>query len=228
MPGRVLAIPDDLSNGPLDDGRARAEWFRAMRSGYDENMPVPDDVFNSWDALAHEVRNDPAVRVVVWTSGAVSDRVFLRMACERLASARCVDVVDLTPLTGAWGVGAHDEKELRDAFALCRSLGGAARQALAADFARLRDSGGVLRSERDGGIVDLPVDAFDGMVFSFTSTEWKRAVSVVGDCLVNCKRFDCIGDTFFSWRVRQLMAAGRLEAEGDQSHLRGYSVRRPS
>lgn len=229
MPGEVVAIPDDLSNGPLDDGQARSAWFRAMRSGYDPTMQIPDDVFRSWDTLGAALGGARGPDVVVWSSGAVSDRVFLRMACWRLrAFAGLVTVVDMTNLRGAYGVGVHAAKELAHAFLRRRRLDAQERGVLADEFVRLRDSGGTLRSDRDGRIVDLPVDAFDGMVLSFAGSEWKRVVAIVSDCLRNAAPFDCIGDTFFSWRIRQLIAMGKLEAEGDQTHLRGYGVRLPA
>jgi hypothetical protein len=200
-----------------------------MRSGYDPTMQIPDDVFQSWVTLAAALGGARGPDAVVWSSGAVSDRVFLRMACWRLrAFDGLVTVVDMTNLRGAYGVGVHAAKELAHVFPRRRRVEAPERAALADDFVRLRDSGGTLRSDRDGRIVDLPVDAFDGMVLSFAGSEWKRAVAIVGDCLHNTEPFDCIGDMFFSWRIRRLIDAGALEAEGDQTHLRGYSVRRPA
>jgi hypothetical protein len=207
MPGEVVAIPDDLSNGPLDDGQARSEWFRAMRSGYDETMRIPDDAFQSWDTLGAALGGAGGPSVVVWSSGAVSDRVFLRMACWRLrAFPGLVTVVDMTNLRGAYSVGVHAAKELAHVFPRRRRVEARERAALADDFVRLRDSGGTLRSDRDGRLVDLPVDAFDGALISFADPGWKRAVAIVADCLSNSAPFDCIGDMFFSWRIQRLIA----------------------
>jgi hypothetical protein len=36
MPGAAFGIPDDLSHGPLDDGRARIDYMRDRFCGYDD------------------------------------------------------------------------------------------------------------------------------------------------------------------------------------------------
>ncbi len=65
MPGSGLGIPDDLSHGPLDDGRARIDYMRDCFRGYDDwNLDVTD-AFAPWRALIariDEARADaPAV-----------------------------------------------------------------------------------------------------------------------------------------------------------------------
>jgi hypothetical protein len=35
MPGAALGMPDDLSHGPLDDGRAHIGYMRDCLRGYD-------------------------------------------------------------------------------------------------------------------------------------------------------------------------------------------------
>jgi hypothetical protein len=57
MPGAVLGIPDDLSHGPLDDGRARIDYMRACFRGYDDWYLDVTDACAPWRALI-------AVRIV--------------------------------------------------------------------------------------------------------------------------------------------------------------------
>ena len=51
MPGIALGIPDDLSHGPLDDGRARIGYMGERFRGYDDWYLDLTDAFAPWRAM---------------------------------------------------------------------------------------------------------------------------------------------------------------------------------
>ena len=46
--GNELSIQDDLSHGPLDDGRKRVDYMRACFQGYDDWLFDVTDAFAPW------------------------------------------------------------------------------------------------------------------------------------------------------------------------------------
>ena len=226
MPGEVFPVPDDLSNGPLDDGHARAEYFRKQVPGYGP-ADVPEDAFASWHELRGEIEARAIDRIVIWYSNTISDLIFLRMACWYLRGfAKETECVN-TSVSGWSGVGLLDPKELRACFEHRTHLNSSERERFATEFESVRDRRDLLRGATHGQIVSLPIDHYDAYILSFASGEWKRAVRVVGMCLGDADRHNLIGDMFFSWRLQQLIDAGQLEADGDRSEMRAYRVRKP-
>ena len=55
LPGTAFGIQDDLSHGPLDDGRKRIEYMRASFRGYDEFYLDLEDAFIPWRALITQI-----------------------------------------------------------------------------------------------------------------------------------------------------------------------------
>lgn len=225
LPGNVIAIPDELSHGPLHDGRARAAYFRECIYGRYADVGIPNDVFEEWHRLLRLIEEERPPVVVAWSSDAISDMIFLRMACWWLRGfAGSIESVN-TSEGGRHGVGVNGPERLRGLYDARIALDTATRQALAAEFAEMRDRCELLRVHRDGKIDFVATDHFDAYVMSFASREWLPAIRLIGNCLGHRDDQNLIGDSFFEWRLQQLIDSGLLDAEGDRSHMRGYRVR---
>src|SRR5262249_27792036 len=79
VPGTIFPIPDELSHGPLDDGKKRAAYFAEMWDAGE--LEVPADAFASWDELKAVREAGRFDLIVIWYSETISDLLFLRMAC---------------------------------------------------------------------------------------------------------------------------------------------------
>lgn len=227
LPGTVLVIPDDLSNGPLHDGRERAAYWRAIYGDDD----VPDDVFAVWDDLQERIESNPQLLPVIWSTDAVSDSVLHRMVVWRLRNfAGDVASVNVTRLSGRCGLGIHEADELKAAFdAHFTVVAPPERKMLEREFEALRDGNEGLRLyAQGGGILSVPADRLDHWLVSFVGDEWTRPAWVLGCCLARGDQRDRIGDYFFEWRIFELIRAGKLEATGDLSDRREYRIRRAS
>jgi hypothetical protein len=228
LPGQVRSIPDELSHGPLHDGRARSVYFKTHIYGHDPDIAIPDDVFEDWTALEESLRSHAFEAVVIWNSFAISDAIFLRMACAHLRGFHG-SVVSVNTSEGNWhGVGINSPEQLVAHYQHRVALSTDDRHRLANAFEEIVARGDVLRVYAGEQIVSAESDHFDSYVLSFVKPTWERTVRVIGNCLgerQNDKMM--IGDAFFEWRVRSLIRAGRLEAQGDLSNMRGYQVRLP-
>lgn len=228
LPGRVHSIADELSHGPLHDGYARAVYFKTQIYGHSRDFCIPDDAFEDWTVLAKFLHDRAFDAITIWSSFAISDAIFLRMACARLRGFD-VRVDSVNTSEGAWhGVGVNSPEQLAAHYSHRVPLSMDDRTHLASAFDEIVARADLLRVYDGERIVSADSDYFDSYVLSFATPEWERAVRVIGNCLghrANDKMM--IGDFFFEWRLRTLIRAGRLEAQGDLSHMRGYQVRLP-
>lgn len=89
LPGSVHVIPDDLSHGPLHDGKVRLRYMRASFVGYDRWEMRVTDAFACWDALDARLAAAPpkASELAIWAGDNSSEAVLVVMACHRLEAA---------------------------------------------------------------------------------------------------------------------------------------------
>lgn len=227
LPGKVQSIADELSHGPLHDGRARSVYFKTHIYGHSPDVGIPDDAFRDWSVLDEFVRSRAFDAITIWNSFAISDAIFLRMACARLRGFEGrVDSVNTSE--GPWhGVGTNNPKQLVAHYGHRVVLSMDDRDALAREFDEIVARKDLLRVFAGDRIVSAKSDHFDSYVLSFATPQWERAARIIGNCLGNRKDHKMmIGDAFFEWRLRGLIQSGQLEAQGDLSHMRGYQVRR--
>lgn len=228
LPGKVHAIADELSHGPLHDGRVRSDYFKTEIYGHLPEAGIPDDVFLDWGVLEESVRSRAFDAITIWNSFAISDAIFLRMACSRLLGFNG-RVDSMNTSEGAWhGVGVNSPEQLAAHYRRRLTLSMDDRNCLAKDFEEIAARGDLLRVYAGERIVSAGSDHFDAYVLSFAKPEWERAIRIIGNCLGHRENNKMmIGDAFFEWRLRALIRSGRLEAQGDLSHMGGYQVRVP-
>jgi hypothetical protein len=226
MPGAVFGIPDDLSHGPLDDGRARIGYMRERFRAYDDWYLDVSDAFAPWRAMiAHldEARTDA---VVIWSGDNASEATFLSMACWWLRNRpERVLRVAMPGTDGRHYVAIHTPAELADLFASATELTDTQRAVLAADFPRIRDETGLLRRWEGGRVLGVPMDRYDPLLLASCSPTWTPAPRVVGTAMSRCDGHNLMSDLFFSSRLQLLIDAGRIEADGSRNRLREYRVR---
>jgi len=242
-PARVIALPDDLSFGPINppDPRDRAQWIAAELdddwSAYLADWSQQIEAF--WaDALSTDYR------LVAWTSRrSASDYCGFLEWLQRLGDGPCqvIDVTDLVlpeqtlrdgrvvPPQRPIGTGAIPFSRLpAQLFDSAEALSPAARASYHATWRRLRTEDDALRVIADDGLESVPLSYFDELILSHAKPEWLKAARVVGGVLADHWSQDLcqVGDQVLWARIRALAAAGRLEYRGDLASLRTTEVRR--
>ena len=226
MPGNVLSIPDDLSHGPLDDGRKRVDYMRACFQGYDDWLFDVTDVFAPWREVIERLDEEKPGAILIWSGGNVSEATFLAMACWWLAGRpERVLRVAVPGNDGRHHVATHTPAELADLFPSQGALTDAERLSLAHDFLRMRRETGLLRRWEDGRVIGVPVDRYDPVLMESCSPTWTPAPRVVGTAMGRCGERNAMSDLFLTSRLQVLIDSGRVEADGPRHRLREYAVR---
>ena len=226
MPGIALGIPDDLSHGPLGDGRARIDYMRACYRGYDDWSLDVTDAFAPWRSMIERLDRDRPEAISIWSGDNVSEAIFLAMACWWLKGRSEQLLRVMIPETDTRRhVAVHSPAELADLYPSARALTDTERADLAEDFVRIRRETGLLRRWEDGRILGVPMDRYDPLLLECCTIRWTPAARVVGTAMSRCDGHNLMSDLFFSSRLQVLIDAGRIEADGSRDRLREYAVR---
>ena len=227
MPGTVFGVPDDLSHGPLDDGRARIDYMRGCFRGCDDWYLDVTDAFAPWRTLLARVEKERPDAVVVWSGDNVSEATFLAMVCWwlRRRPERVLRVAMPANVDRPY-VAVRSPGELAELFSSAQELAATERTDFAEDFLRIRRETGLLRRWEQGRILGVPTDRYDPLLLECCSARWTPAARVIGTAMSRCDAHNLLSDVFFCSRLQGLIDAGRIEADGRRDRLRDYAVRR--
>lgn len=214
---RVIALPDDLSVGPVGpaDPAARRDWLAAQGIGEDLDI-------TACEAFWRQAMTDGSPRVV-WTSRRVAREYagFLEWL-SRNGAARFA-LVDLTHVETEPGRLARLDLAGPETLLAAgwldagRPVSAAARGALTRSWKALADGGAPLRLSRDGDLRPAPLSAFDEILMARASPYWMR-LSLIIAMILDGEAADGVvnaSSPLLLSRLRALVAEGRLLAEGE-------------
>jgi Protein of unknown function/Domain of unknown function (DUF1835) len=235
----VVAFPDDLSIGPIDDegGEARVAWMvREFGPSFAclSNLPAELEAF--WRVL----RSTEATPVIWFTRRSAREYSgFLELAWT-LGELPC-QIVDFS---GVDFVKRRHEGPGR--LSVYLSLGEmrpfeaagflSSDQPLPSDqldryrqiWSKLRKENAALRVLADGGLASEPASFFDDALLKATPTAWQKIAKTIGN--VWAMSFDDnvfqISELVLTGRIQTLVARGSLECRGDANNIRAGEIRR--
>ncbi len=225
---RQIIVDDCMAYGPLRDlhtaaGRAaRAAWLNRMfeaagcgetpqdcetHPGLSDLAPAPDEI------------------ALIWCGQNGMEQTLLRALCHAWLQAQLwiSEVPRFTAdFQGRTAVALCAVNKLRQAQA--RPLTQDERDALALEWVALTKQDHTLRLCLEGQLAICEESFFDEALLSQCSSDFKRAIYVVGQVMGEAA--DYVSDAFLFYRVRALIARGVLEAENREAGIRGLRVRR--
>jgi hypothetical protein len=232
VPGEVHAIREDLSHGPLADGRARMAYMKACCRAFDADFdpdPQVEDTDDQWRALIGRVKRAMPASVIVWHADNLSDYVFLRMTAHWLQSCEApIGVVEVPPRGDDHAVGIYSPERLAPFWRRARTLDPQQRDALAAEFRAIQSRPEPVRHYDGRAITFLPIDAHDFRILKVVGHDWRPAPLTIADLWsARADGRNWLSDVFIASRLAALITAGLVEAEGDRSRIQSYQVRLP-
>ncbi|UPT62638.1 MAG: DUF1835 domain-containing protein [Hyphomonadaceae bacterium JAD_PAG50586_4] len=212
LPGEVRVIDDDLSLGPLHDDKTRNEWWLTVYGPW-RAVAYQPDLYNQWQAVRDHLGK--VSELVLWSSNSARDHVFERMAASMLGDRVTIFRV-LAPACGKLeGVSFHNPDALAGMEQSKREIGPTEAGNWAASFSNhLRQSHGI-RVLQQGAIVARPENHLDEYLLERCPLEWTKWYRPIGNAMADGDGQNLISDAFLSWRLRLLVEAGRVEAQGD-------------
>lgn len=215
----VLAMPDDLSCGPIALGTLaeRVEWW----SQFYEPAEVEARLSAFWNTL--DATSDP---IVLWFSrGGAEELAFFHACAERLGNRRWF-AMDVTGRTLTNRVSSMQPETLQSLLGQERQLSAPELPDAAKHWERLRSENAPFRVAPDGELVSAPFDYFDAWLLANAGARPRAVLSLVGEAM---GAFDGqVGNVMLEVRVAALVASGHLLADGDPANIRSTRVYTPA
>ena len=230
----VVEVLDPLAIGPLlgidfpDGLTARKRYLRRLFERIAET--------EHYESLAARIGlpelragKPDAACAIVWCGPNAGEQLMLRAAC---AGWRYRPLYVAEVAAGAGGavshpaVGACTLDELRAAEQGAWRLSDAAQAAFAADWERLLRTEHRLRIFENGRIVGCEEDLFDPLLLAACPREFASAARIVGQVMGESPH--TIEDSYLDYRLRELIARGKIEADKAKVRLAAMLIRRRS
>ena len=240
---QILALPDDLSYGPVtgDDFAARRAWIMENFSSIknDEHaFASAEEVADFWDRF----RSLKGETVVWFTRRSSSEYCGFLECLYRAPDPGRLLFNDLTEERRR-GVNykgqPYDAPVYRTAFlnpeqlmafyGRWKPMPPNAGKAFRDEWEVLRSENSALRVLENGALKSAPIDYFDEIIMSEVTDQWRKGARVVGGSMGKNwgdEWINDIGDIAIFARLNALIDQGRVEFQGDRREMRRMEVRR--
>lgn len=232
LQGPVVQIRDDFAVGPLagldteEGGQARLSWWRELSKG----SPYPEDLVGSFDdrktvaALKAQLTADPEEVIWIWmgqNQHDVSGYYWLIPQLKEFQGRVMVLYLNNLPFINEKGLIFYPSWlwEIRPPeFLKAKKL---ARPVTLSEFEIDPDEWNKLVQENslvrilEGGkkIAGRDAGFYDDEILKNVTGEWQKATRVLSNTLNRMKIKT--GDIFIMWRLKELVNAGKIQAEGE-------------
>lgn len=250
-PHKVITLRENYAIGPLagldsPEGRvARRVWFRDhITDSLEDDTAVEEEHGELLDKLSQIPEQ---ATITVWTSSNACEQVGMRHTLHLLQSKRntlavydaCSICEELYNRPDARIEYRHSGEIPPDKLqgALLRmedssTLSNADLMRLVREWQAISEQTETLRIWQDGAVLGVPADFFDSYLLDKLDKlkppagdhGFVKAARLIGEALGYCDQY--VGDSYFEYRLRELIYSGVLEIKGLPAAMRFYSVRR--
>lgn len=231
LQGSIVEIKDDYAVGPLGDiyetegYQTRRDWWKNLLeySPYTEQINIVDDKLTVHQLLK-QLDDEPETEVWIWMAQNAHDVCGYYWLMSQLKEYQGrVQVLYLNNLPFINEKGQifypsylHEiqPKEFLKAKKLARPITPSEFEVDPDEWKKLCQDAALVRFLEGGKkIIGKEADFFDKDILAHITGEAQKLNKVIGNTLSKMKVKT--GDVFLVWRIRELVAAGRLETGGD-------------
>lgn len=241
----VIVIRDDYSVGPLlhintpEGWQRRKQWYQDVYQFNDDAASSPDMMADalSLKKIKDALQSSEEAFVWIWVAPNAQDVCgYYRLVSELSDFAGQVFVLHLNnlPFLSEKGAVFYPDnlfeippKEFLKAKKLARAVTAAEFETDPDEWGKICNSEKTVRTWE--GAKKLAVhgeDFFDRDLTGFMSDNWQRGSKIVSQFLSKSKRSPSA--FYLHWRLRCLVDAGQVEAQGDLKNLKEFEIRKKS
>lgn len=244
----IYVLPLDLSVGPIeaiteDEGIERhIDWLRSSFTYEFADLAHQEETYRQTLRKIQDLKDGE--QATIWMSNNAAEGIGLRLFCFLTADKK----LELSVVNTAEAMdelmrdsdvqveirhsGECSDKQMVHFFKHSRTqLPEAARTALVEDAKRLLAGESLLRSWKQGDILDADETRDDAFILERVrdlgeqaeNDGFVRAARVVGEVLGNS--YHIYSDSWIDYRLRSLIHSGKVLARGDLGSMRTYEVR---
>ena len=245
LSGEVFQVKDDFAVGPLtaidtEEGwNARLEWWKGLIEGspYTAQVGSIDDR-KTVAEIKSKLDADPSLELWIWMGQNQHDvcgYYWLMPQFREYQGRVMVLYMNNLPFINEKGqlfypswLGEIPAKEFTKAKKLCRPITLSEYEVDPDEWRKLVEENAMVRILEGGKKIAGKDETFyDNELLKNITGEWQKATRVLTNTLHRMKIKT--GDVFIMWRMKQLIAEGRIETSGDTSKAwKDFDVKIPS
>jgi len=244
LQGDVLVIADDFAVGPVSELytpegiEARKAWWRGVVAGGDIDGSVDDgsvaDDNSTVAALRQRLQNDPAEICWIWAAQNkhdVSGYFWLMSQLKDFQGRIFILYLNNLPFISEKGnifyptwLFEIPAREFLKARKLARPITLSEFEIDPDEWVRLsQEDKGVRILEGGKKLSQHPYEYYDEELKKFISGDWIKASKLIHQFLGKAKQ--TTGDAYLLWRIKQLVAAGELDAQGELKGMKDFEIK---
>jgi hypothetical protein len=244
LQGDVLVIADDFAVGPVSELytpegiEARKAWWRGVLAGGDIDGSVDDgsvaDDNSTIAGLRQRLQNDPAEIVWIWAAQNkhdVSGYFWLMSQLKDFQGRIFILYLNNLPFISEKGhifyptwLFEIPAREFLKARKLARPITLSEFEIDPDEWVRLsQEEKGVRILEGGKKLSQHPYEYYDEELKKFISGDWIKASKLIHQFLGKAKQ--TTGDVYLLWRIKQLVAAGELDAQGELRGMKDFEIK---
>ncbi|HWB91422.1 MAG TPA: DUF1835 domain-containing protein [Puia sp.] len=242
--GEVIEIKDELAVGPIagiftpEGMEARKQWWREILAGGDydglvDRAETGDDSAKV-AALKQRLMEDPKEIVWIWAAQNkhdVSGYYWLMSQLKEFQGRIYILYLNNLPFINEKGLIFYPEnlfqippREFLKARKLARPITLSEFEIDPDEWNRLcQEDKGVRILEGGKKLSQHPYTYYDDELRKFITGDWIKASKLIGQFLSKAKQ--TTGDAYLLWRIKQLVAAGELEVQGELRGMRDFEIK---
>ena len=244
--GEIIQIKDDFAVGPLNEIytdeaiEARKQWWREVLAGGDYDGHVDSgkvDDNKTVQELIEKLNSDPSEKCWIWAAQNkhdVSGYYWLISQLKDFQGRIFILYLNNLPFINEKGnifypVNLYQiqPKEFVKAKKLARPVTLSEFEIDPDEWKKLCAEGkGVRILEGGKKLSQHDYDFYDNEMLSFISGDWVKVNKLFSTFFSKAKQ--TTGDAFLLWRIKHLIASGKLEAQGEIKNMRDFEVKMKS
>lgn len=241
--GEIICIQDDYAVGPVADlytaegQEVRLNWWREVLAGGSyEGIADDGHVHDNEDVRALRERLGTDENEVAWIWAAqnkhdVSGYYWLMSQLKDFQGRVFILYLNNLPFINEKGnifyptsLFQIQPKEYLKAKKLARPITLSEFEIDPDEWTKLaNESRGIRLLEGGKKLVQKDYDYYDDELLKYVGKEWLRANKVLNQFLSKAK--ETTGDAYILWRIRQMIDAGKLVAQGDYKNMKEFEIK---
>lgn len=244
LQGEVIQIKDDYAVGPIkdiysDEGiEARKQWWREVLAGTEIQMTIDtgevDDMKTVVDLIVKLAMN-PDEKVYIWAAQNkhdVSGYYWLMSQLKDFQGRLYILYLNNLPFINEKGLIFYPEwlshippKEFLKAKKLARPITLSEFEVDPDEWTRLQnEEKGVRLLEGGKKLGQKDYDFYDEELKKYITNDWQKASKIINNFLNKSKQTTG-GDAYMLWRLKQLLAGGNYDVQGELKGMKDFEVK---
>jgi hypothetical protein len=246
MQGEVMLIRDDYAVGPIADIyvgegiEARKQWWKEVLAGGDYDGKVENEEVNDYKTVAELVgtmRRNLDEIIWVWAAQNKHDVCGYYWLLNYMAEFQgrvFILYLNNLPFINEKGLIFYPEwlsvippKEFLKARKLARPITLSEFEVDPDEWKKLmQENKGVRILEGGKKLGHHDYDYYDADLKKFITNDWQKASKIIHQFLTKNKQ--TTGDAYMLWRLKQILASGEYDVQGEQKNMKDFEVKAKS